>query len=256
MDTTGLRDRFRLQSVTYPLAGALLALGAPAGLLLMRRLVLGDRSAFRDDVRRDFATYAYLTTSTTLVFTLVGGALGRHADRLAKLSTTDGLTGLLNPRAFHTRLEEEVERSRRSGAPITLLLLDLDRLKALNDRHGHVIGDRALERIAGAIRGELRSIDVGARVGGDEFGLLAVGTDRTAAGAVANRLQRTIEAERDTELGLQITASIGIATFDPAHDRLLDVRDLTRAADAALYEAKATGRNRVVVGNLRPLHRT
>ena len=256
MEATVLRKGIRTQSVLYPLAGALLAAGAPLGLRFMRRFVLGDPRSFADDIRRDLATYAYLTASTTLVFTLVGRALGRHADRLTELSTTDGLTGLLNSRAFQSRLHEEVERSRRSRTAMTLILLDLDHLKALNDRHGHVMGDRALERIARAIQHELRSIDVGARVGGDEFGLLAVGTDHTAAGIVADRLQRTIAGEMDKELGFRVTASIGVVTFDPLHDRLVDARDLTRAADAALYAAKRGGRNQIVVGNLERLQTT
>lgn len=251
MEATGLRDRFSRQSVRYPLAGALLAAGAPLGLLFMRRFVLGDRVTVREDIRRDFATYAYLATSTTLVFMLVGRALGRYADRLANLSATDGLTGLLNPRAFYPRVEQEIERSRRSGSAMTLLLLDIDYLKALNDRYGHAIGDRALEKIAHAIQHEMRSIDVGGRLGGDEFGLLAVGTDRTAASIFADRLQSTIVGQ-NKELGFQITASIGVVTFDPLRDRLVHARDLTRAADAALYAAKRTGRNRVAFGALQP----
>ena len=226
-------------------------LGAPLGLLVMRRLVLGNHRPCREEIRRDFATYAYVTTSTTVVFMLVGRVLGRYADHLLRLSATDGLTGLLNPRAFYPRMEQEIERSRRSGSPMALLLLDIDRLKALNDRYGHAIGDRALERIARAIQHEMRSIDAGGRLGGDEFALLAVGTDRTAASVIAARLQGTILGQ-DRELGFPITASIGIVTFDPRQDSLVDARELTRAADSALYAAKSAGRNRVAFGALQP----
>lgn len=234
----------------YPLAGALLAVGAPFGLLVMRRFLLGRHVPVREEVRRDVATYAYLVASTTLAFTLLGRALGRHVDRLSSLSMTDGLTGLLNARAFYAMLEHEIARSRRSGSSMTLLLIDLDHLKALNDEFGHAAGDRALEQIARAIRREMRSIDLGARLGGDEFALLAVGTDRASAGVVADRLQHAIAGQIPEELGLPITASIGVVTFDPLQDRLDDVWTLTRAVDRALYEAKRSGRNRVAHGTL------
>ena len=235
------------QSITYPLAGAFLAAGAPLGLLFMRRFVLGDHTPLRESVRRDLITYAYLTTSTTLVFTLLGLALGRNTERLAELSTTDSLTGLLNRRAFNPRLQQEVERSRRSGSPISLLVLDLDHLKSLNDQHGHHAGDYALSEIARAIQLEMRSIDVGARLGGDEFALLAVGADDASAQTVAARLRSAIE---DQTAAYPITASIGIVTFDPSRDRLDDIAALIRAADKALYTAKRAGRNQVAFGTL------
>jgi diguanylate cyclase (GGDEF)-like protein len=250
-----LSNRFKRQSVTYPLAGALIAAGAPLGLLCMRRFVLGHHLSIREEIRSDLATYAYLATSTTLVFTLLGRALGRYADRLTELSTTDGLTGLLNPRAFYGRLEQEIERSRRAGSSMTLLLLDLDYLKALNDQYGHAAGDKALETIARAIRREMRSIDAGARLGGDEFGLLAVGTDSSAARTVADRLQTTIAGLATDAPGRPITASIGVITFDPLRDRLDDEWALMRVVDLALYRAKKTGRNRVAFGTLAPRER-
>lgn len=250
MERAVLRDSLSRQSVTYPLAGALLAAGAPLGLMFMRRFVLRDHTPIREDVRRDLATYAYLATSTTLVFTLLGRALGRNTERLAELSTTDGLTGLLNRRAFYSRLQQEIERSRRSRSPMALLLLDLDHLKALNDQHGHHAGDRALVEIAHAIRREMRSIDVGARLGGDEFALLAAGTDQSSARTVAARLRSAIAGRTTAELGPPISASIGVVTFDPSRDRLEDTWALTRAVDRALYAAKRAGRNRVAFGAL------
>jgi diguanylate cyclase (GGDEF)-like protein len=228
----------------------MLAAGAPLGLLLTRRYVLREGLPVREELRRDAATYAYLTASALLVLTFAGRVLGRHADRLAALSTTDVLTGLLNPRGFYPRLEHEIERSKRSAAPMSLLFIDLDRLKQLNDEHGHAAGDRALCAIARAIRRELRSFDVGARLGGDEFGLLAVGADADAAHAVADRL-RTIVAEGAGEwFNDPLAVSIGVVTFDPIRDRLDDVSALTRAADSALYAAKRAGRNRAAFGTL------
>jgi len=247
MEMSLVRHSLSRQSVTYPLAGAVLAAGAPLGLLFMRRFLLGEHTPMRESIRRDVATYAYLTTSTTLVFTALGRVLGRNTERLSELSTTDSLTGLLNRRAFYPRLQQEIERSRRSGSPISLLVLDLDHLKELNDRHGHHAGDRALTEIARAIRVEMRSIDVGARLGGDEFALLAVGVDESAARTVAARLRSAIETQTTAQ---PISASIGVVTFDPSRNRLDDVWALTRAADQALYTAKRAGRNRVAFGAL------
>jgi two-component system, cell cycle response regulator len=249
MQPVELRGGLSRQSILYPLAGAVLAACAPLGLLVVRRLALRDRTPAADAVRHDLATFVYVAAST-LAFALLGRALGRSAERLTELSTTDDLTGLLNRRAFYPRLEDEIARSRRSGSPTTLVLIDLDRLKGLNDRLGHAAGDRALEKIARAIRREMRSIDVGARLGGDEFGMVAVGTGAQAAKVVAERLQTTIASQMTDDPGLSITASLGVVTFDPLRDRLDHVSDLTRAADRALYSAKRAGRNRVAFDEL------
>jgi diguanylate cyclase (GGDEF)-like protein len=243
------RDPFR-RSTTYAAAGALLALGAPIGLMCLRRCVLRKPATVRDDIQRDLATYAYLAWSTTLVFALAGHVLGRTTDRLARLSVTDGLTGLLNPRAFNQRLRHEVERSKRSGGPLALLVLDLDRFKSLNDAHGHAVGDRALTRVGRAIFGTMRAIDVGGRLGGDEFGLLAANTTSAAATVLAERLREAVAREASREQGSDVTVSIGVVTFEPAIDRLDDGSTLMRAADDAMYAAKHAGRNRIAVGRL------
>jgi diguanylate cyclase (GGDEF)-like protein len=247
-----LYDRVSQSGVIYPVLGALLAAGAPLGLLFMRQFLDRTRAGLREDIRRDLPTYAYLAASTTIVFVVLGRTLGKHVDHLARLSDTDGLTGLLNARAFRARLRGEIERSRRSGAPMTLLLMDLDRLKMLNDRFGHAFGDRALETIAHAIQREMRSIDSGGRLGGDEFGLLAVGTDRGASAIIAERLRGTLANGVDEQLEVQTTVSMGVVTFDPSRDQLADDAALVRAADTALYSAKHSGRNRVAFGSLQP----
>jgi diguanylate cyclase (GGDEF)-like protein len=233
------------QHITFPLIGALLAMGAPLGLVLLRRFAFGDHTPIAEDLRRDFATYMYLAISTTLAFTLLGWMLGRYADRLAELSRTDPLTGLANARAFYPGLDREIERSRRSGSPVSLLLLDLDDLKALNDRHGHATGDRVLREIARAVRRELRAADIGARLGGDEFGVLAVGASAASGRALAERLRRSISSEVAKTVGLPVTGSVGVVTFDPAGGGAIDSQALTHAVDRALYTAKKNGRNRV-----------
>jgi diguanylate cyclase (GGDEF)-like protein len=247
---TRLVARGGRQSVVYPLVGAFLASGAPLGLLMLRRLMVRRGTSMWRDVRDDLPTYAYVTIATTAVFVALGHTIGGHVDNLAELSTTDGLTGLLNRRTFDVRLEQEIQRSRRSGAPISLLLIDVDGLKTLNDEHGHAAGDRALRSVAAAVRQEMRSIDTGARLGGDEFGLLAVGATARAADAVAERVRKALGAGRAAALERPLTVSIGVVTFDPSRDASVDGPRLMQAVDRALYGAKRAGRNRTVCGSL------
>jgi len=191
--------------------------------------------------------YIYVGTSTVVAFTLFGYILGRQADRLAELSETDALTGLSNARGLFDRLDAELARSGRYREPLSLLFVDLDGLKRINDRYGHRAGDDAIRGLAEVIRSELRESDVGARWGGDEFAVLAPSTSRVAASALAERLRASIP-ERSARLRLSI--SVGVATFEPKTDGdVVDSATLMRAADAALYEAKRSGRNRVVIAS-------
>jgi GGDEF domain-containing protein len=121
------------------------------------------------EIQGDLDVYTYLSISTALVFTALGTALGWQADVLAERSETDLLTGLYNARGLSRRLNDELARFKRYGAPLALLLLDVDGLKEINERFGHSAGDRALVHVADAVRAELRSSDIGARWGGDEF---------------------------------------------------------------------------------------
>jgi len=166
--------------------------------------------------------------------------LGRQADALVDLSRTDPLTGLRNQRAFEERLAEEVARSGRYGGPLSLLIADVDGLKAINDRGGHHAGNAALRAVAGAMRKDARQTDLAARIGGDEFALLAPNTLASEAVALGDRL-RCLVAEQDAA---GVTISVGVATLPP--DRP-DAEALLQAADAALYEAKHRGRNLVVL---------
>jgi two-component system, cell cycle response regulator len=178
-----------------------------------------------------------------IVFALFGYLLGRQADELSDLSQTDTLTRLLNARGFNARLKSEIKRSRRYHDPLSLLFLDLDGLKEINDRYGHRAGSAALREVASVIRAQLRESDTGARWGGDEFTILAPKTTKEAAKLFAERLRASI-AERAAEW--PITASIGIATFD-GNDTAgsPDAHTLMRDADAAMYEAKRRGKNAV-----------
>ncbi len=235
------------RAIRHGFLGAALALGAPLGLVVLRAVRAGEASPrwLSNEIASDVWTYGYVTASTVVVFSLFGLALGRRASQLYDLSSSDALTRLRNRRALQERLEEEFARSVRYGSPLSLLLLDLDGLKALNDRHGHRRGDDALVRVATAIHTSSRGTDVGARWGGDEFAILAPNTGREEALRLAERI-RTLAAAGGAPSSGTVTVSVGVATLDAAR-RTAASNDLVRAADAALYEAKRNGRNRVVV---------
>ena len=238
--------------VVYAVLGAALSVGAPVGLLLVR-VAAGEGdwvSWLAREIATDGRTYAYVTTSTMVVFTLFGWLLGRQADRLIELSTTDGLTGILNVRGFRQRLQQELARARRWQQPLSLVIIDLDGLKQINDRHGHEAGDRALRAVAQTLRDTLRLTDVAARVGGDEFTLLAANTPETAAVTLAERIRVRATGPQSPLALLAASLSLGVVTFDPAQNNSADAAALRRAADEALYEAKRAGGNRVTAARL------
>ncbi len=174
------------------------------------------------------------------------GARVREQNRaLDALNRTDALTGLANRRQVEASIEVEFQRCVRSGRPASLLMVDLDSFKAINDRLGHGFGDEVLRRVALAIRGCVREIDVAARLGGDEFLVLLPETEEGAAVYVAARIRAAVSAqlfERAPEL--HCTASIGVAEIAPGDSGALDG---VERADLALYRAKAEGRDCVRV---------
>jgi diguanylate cyclase (GGDEF)-like protein len=169
-----------------------------------------------------------------------------HAGLFAQIqqqALTDALTGCYNRRSFEMQLDREMQVARRQHQPLSLMMLDLDRFKQLNDSAGHDAGDDALRRLAACFRQELRGVDSAARFGGDEFALILPQAYSEGAQIVAERLRARIEGIHIPGFG-NLSASIGIATF-PAHGSSRS--DLVIAADAALYSAKRAGRNRVCV---------
>jgi diguanylate cyclase (GGDEF)-like protein len=162
-----------------------------------------------------------------------------RADLLARLqeqALVDGLTGLPNRRALDEALDDGVRRAERTGRPLTIAMVDVDRFKAYNDAHGHVEGDRLLTELAAAWRAELRGDDLVGRFGGEEFLLVLPGVDPEVAGRVIERLRAAMPDA--------VTCSFGVATWDGVEG----ASALVGRADAALYAAKAQGRDRVVVG--------
>ena len=231
-----------LRPIWYSVAGIVLSIAAPTGLLVLRELYAPR--PFIAELASERITYIYVLVTTAAVLAAVGFALGRQADRLAALSETDPLTGLANRRALKRHLADEFRRAVRYGSPLSLLLIDVDRLKQVNDEQGHAAGDRLLRTVSRAVADGLRQSDIGARWGGDEFAIVAPNTSADAACHAAERLlARVIDASRKDH-DPPATVSIGISTYEPDNPRHVEIDALVAAADQALYRAKERGRNR------------
>src|SRR5581483_3259641 len=185
--------------------------------------------------------------------------------RLEELSVRDPLTGLYNRRYFQDRLTHEIQRARRHGRPLSLLIADIDHFKEINDTYGHQAGDEVLRSIALLLVNQTRATDITARYGGEEFVAVLPETDAHGALRVAEKLRESVavtplyhlergvlgESPRTDETSsIGCTISIGVASFDAK--RMADAGELVRAADEALYAAKQAGRNRVVAAWMMP----
>ena len=173
---------------------------------------------------------------------------------LEQESITDPLTGIYNRRYLDRHLADEVARASRYHTPLSVLLIDVDRFKRINDTHGHPVGDVVLKGLARVIAKTVRATDIVARYGGEEIIVLAPSTPWKTARSLAERLRVKIETasfpvpdQAGRKIGaLRVTVSIGVACFGPD---VRDARMLIRRADEALYEAKGAGRNRVAVSD-------
>lgn len=165
--------------------------------------------------------------------------------KIKELAITDGLTGLYNYRYFHERLSEALARSDRFPENVSLILVDVDKFKQLNDTHGHQAGDMILKSLAQAISGELRRIDILARYGGDEFAIILPHTNEKGAKKVAEKIRQKVENISLKFKGqeIRVTITVGISTYT---ENSSTKDSLIEKADRALYEAKRLGRNRVV----------
>jgi diguanylate cyclase (GGDEF)-like protein len=198
---------------------------------------------------------SFLAVGVILAWAL-SRALTRLHDRVAEEAITDPLTGLWNRRYMTETLDREVARALRFGHPISLIILDVDDFKAINDRHGHLQGDLVLQAVAGVVRDATRSIDVAAKYGGDELALILVETGRDGATLHAERLR---EAVRDTEIPLRgsagtmsVTLSVGVATIP---DCATDLESLVDSADRALLRAKKAGKDQIRTAPARRVRR-
>ncbi|MEQ8602648.1 MAG: sensor domain-containing diguanylate cyclase [Marivibrio sp.] len=232
-------------------------------------VVEADEAEALGDLEGGFlSNFAIGLTAIVLTILAVAVAINRYQRRLERMATTDVLTGLANRQLFDQQLDRAILRARRSGEPLSLVMLDLDRFKALNDRYGHLAGDRVLKQVAALASQCVRRSDVVSRWGGEEFAILMEDCPCEKAVQAAETLRaRIAQADFSTALGVpgaeSVTASFGVAALDPkraplerpdvedaaverpAHDTAAAIESLLGGADRALYDAKAAGRNRV-----------
>jgi diguanylate cyclase (GGDEF)-like protein len=191
---------------------------------------------------------AFSTTDELLARLLANCSVGPiQRARLERLAVTDDLTLAFNSRYLATRLLEEMDRARRSGDALSILLMDLDHFKRVNDTHGHVVGDQVLRAFAERVRAATRRVDILVRRGGEEFVLIMPATTPQEALLIAERV-RQHAAEKPITVGDAVvsqTVSIGAATWDGRETP----EAFEKRADSAMYEAKGAGRDRVVVGH-------
>jgi diguanylate cyclase (GGDEF)-like protein len=248
----------RMRNVTLGLiATVLLGIGLTAYLLALtivrplNRLTAAAARVAADDLEVDLPVESrgevgYLTA----VFNRMVSRLRHGREELQKLSITDGLTGLYNRRHLMETLTTELEQA-RNLYPVAVLMIDIDHFKQYNDSEGHLAGDALLVHVASLFRGAIRDDDYAARYGGDEFLVLLRATGQNEAVPIAERLQAHV-AQAETAGG-RVTVSVGIAAF-PAHGTTPEA--LITRADAALYEAKKSGRNRIALAGGRSGSRT
>lgn len=205
-----------------------LAVGEPAGYEMLMRAVF-------------IALVGWTCGWSARSYQRVTWQLRRSAVALEHLATFDGLTGCLNHRSFRELLEREVAAATVAGRRVSLLLLDLDDFKQINDTHGHLVGDDVLAATGTILRDSVRGADSVGRVGGEEFGIVLPDAESEVGRSIAERCRAALAAG---DLVVPVTASFGVATLP---DVAASAEELLAAADAALYGAKGAGRDRVLV---------
>lgn len=226
-----------LREVFYPKCISLLPIKTREGLF-GAVLVVSQRKEISETEQNFLKLF---TTQVDLAITIAG-----LFETIRNQAITDPMTGLYNRRHFNSFVVQEVERSVRLNQPFSLITLDLDHLKQINDTFGHSIGDEAICAIARVLKKNARNIDISVRFGGEEFGILLPSIDSKGAMIAAERLRVAIEKEPVKEVG-NVTASIGVATF---LEHTKNVDELMEIVDQAMYRAKKNGRNRVVLASV------
>ena len=198
-------------------------------------MAVGERGAFDASVERVISLMSNQAAAAIALIELL------EANR--RLALHDGLTDLLNRRAFDEALDRAASQASRGGQSLSLLMIDLDHFKRLNDTYGHTVGDIALQAAAAEIRLQVRGGDLAARYGGEEFAIILPETDGPAAFRMAERLRKAL-ADRVIKVGdeqIKVTASCGVSATDLGY---ATPEELIHSADEALYASKETGRNR------------
>lgn len=222
------------------------AVGQLLALVDVSSALAGSRRTFYAGTLVSVVMAVLLVLSLNRLVVNVGARLESHEEELKRLAIHDGLTGLRNQLEFYSVLEAELERAQRTGRAVSLLLIDIDDFKQVNDLHGHQAGNMVLKELAELLTRQVRTIDSACRYGGEEFAVILPETELTAARNLGERIRAAAE-EFEFPIGedetTSITVSIGVASY-PAHAG--NTRALFTAADSALYEAKNHGKNRVL----------
>ncbi len=214
----------------------LISFGQTLGVITLHS---SQKNAFRESEMQSLESVADICASSI--------QNAHYVERIRQLSYLDGLTGIFNRRFFELRIMEEIERARRCGTGMAVVMVDIDQFKKLNDEFGHLLGDEVLRQVSSLFHQQLRKIDVVCRYGGEEFALLLTHTNAQHALGVTEKLRRLVEGWQFPGVPRTVTISAGIAAF-PDHGTSRD--DLIRAADTGLYAAKQAGRNRVCLARL------
>lgn len=223
---------FRLfEGSTSRMSIPLISFGQTLGVLTLHST---ERNAFRKSELQSLESVADICASSI--------QNAHYVERIRQLSYLDGLTGIFNRRFFELRIMEEIERARRGGTGMAVVMADIDGFKRLNDEFGHLLGDEVLRQVSSLFHQQLRKIDVVCRYGGEEFAILLTQTSAQHAMAVAEKLRKLVESWQFPGVPRTVTLSAGVAAF-PDHGTARD--ELVRAADNGLYAAKQGGRNRV-----------
>ena len=242
----------------YPALGFAIGLCTPLGAFLMRFWLASPLLKtlwIRYELQYNFLFYAFMGIGTILSFMLFGYVLGLRSeeqrvnnrilrariDELHLKSVTDGLTGTYTHGYLHEVLELELQRALTGPSPLSLLLLDIDDFKKVNDLHGHLFGDRVIKETAETIAACVRGDDIFGRLGGDEFLVIMPGADHDTAGVVAKRICTSFAKSNH-----MATVSIGAASLTGTEK--VSAADVLHRADVNLYQAKREGKNRVCAG--------
>ena len=254
--TGGLESPF---TFTFPLivgAGALLVAPRVALALAVLATAAYLTAGLIADPTPQIGPLITMAVNLTGLYLLayIGASVGREQrrarDAAIRLSTVDALTGLYNRAYFFSALEREIARGDRSGRAFCLVMLDLDDLKAVNDRFGHIAGDQVLRGVADIVRGGVRKIDTPARYGGDEFVALLPETDPTGGWVVAEKIRQTVSEQGLPGIDPGPTVSVGVVSY-PTDGRSADA--LLVSADRAMYASKRGGKNRVARAAAEPM---
>ncbi|MFI5344988.1 MAG: GGDEF domain-containing protein [Elusimicrobiota bacterium] len=239
--------------LSYPAIGALMGLGSPIGAFALRFWLadpLLKMTWARNELDYNFLFYAYMAIGTIASFLIFGYALGLRSERqkfsnrmlsvrvdeLHLKSVTDALSGAFTYGYLYEVLEIEIQRTLTDKRPLSVMIVDIDEFKRVNDSHGHLFGDRVIRETAETISAHVRSHDILGRYGGDEFVVVMPGADAATSGHVAERVRAGVAKN-----GYMTTVSIGVATYDGSTKELPS--DLLHRADMNLYQAKRDGRD-------------